>query len=244
MRLLLYNIKYGTNTIGKWSWLTFLNSSQRHFRHLTRFIKAVDADIVGLVEVDSGSYRAKGVSQVETLKTLGYIPAIRTKYPSQSLSGTLPIISRQSNAILTRESPVATHYHDLTAGVKRLVIQVDLPRVSVYLVHLALTTNARQRQLTQLARLIAHATTPVIVAGDFNFLTGPWEAELFTKATGLVSANPTLRPTFPSWAPTKTLDYIFVSPQIRIDRLRIPKIIASDHLPLVCDFTILDSPSI
>ena len=62
MKFLLYNIRYGT---GK-----YLNQPLKHIRgylghsleHIGRigeFIKKYDPDIVGLVEVDLGSFRTK-----------------------------------------------------------------------------------------------------------------------------------------------------------------------------------------
>jgi endonuclease/exonuclease/phosphatase family metal-dependent hydrolase len=47
-------------------------------------------------------------------------------------------------------------------------------------------------------------------------------------------------PSYPSSSPRKELDFILHSAQIRVDRFEIPDVQHSDHLPLVCDFTILD----
>lgn len=238
MRFLLYNIKYGTNNLGRWSWVSFMSFSSRHFMNLKRFVTAVDADVIGLVEVDAGSYRSHGRNQARALSELGYTMAVRSKYRLGTWARSMPVLRSQSNALLTRLPVVATRYHDFSVGMKRLVIEVELKDVSLFLVHLALVGQVRHQQLAELAQLVRASKKPCIVAGDFNFLSGVWEASLFMEATGLRSANVQGRPTFPSWAPTKVLDFVFHDEKILLKRLRIPSIIVSDHLPIVCDFEI------
>jgi endonuclease/exonuclease/phosphatase (EEP) superfamily protein YafD len=81
-------------------------------------------------------------------------------------------------------------------------------------------------------------TKPVIVAGDFNTYWGDHEIYLFTQAAGLTNANAGGLPSYPSHSPRKELDFILHSAQIQVDRFEIPDVRLSDHLPLVCDFTI------
>jgi endonuclease/exonuclease/phosphatase family metal-dependent hydrolase len=78
----------------------------------------------------------------------------------------------------------------------------------------------------------------VIVAGDFNTYWGDHEIYLFTQAAGLRSANTEGLFSYPSRSPRKELDFILHSAQIRVNRFDIPDVQFSDHLPLVCDFTI------
>ena len=42
----------------------------------------------------------------------------------------------------------------------------------------------------------------------------------------------------PSRSPRKELDFILHSAQIEVNRFEIPDVRFSDHLPLICDFTI------
>jgi hypothetical protein len=61
MRLLLYNIRYATGTGAAFHLPVpgagYLRSNPRVLAGITRFIKGTDPDIVGLVEVDTGSIR-------------------------------------------------------------------------------------------------------------------------------------------------------------------------------------------
>ena len=106
----------------------------------------------------------------------------------------------------------------------------------MFLVHLSLTYRNRQYQLERLYRLIRQVDRPVILAGDFNALWGERELQLFLGATGLVSANPEKKPSFPSRAPKRELDFILHSPELRVAQFQIPPVIYSDHAPLICDF--------
>ena len=79
---------------------------------------------------------------------------------------------------------------------------------------------------------------PVIVAGDFNTYWGDHELYLFTQAAGLASANLHSLPSYPSRSPRKELDFILHSQQIEVNRFQMPNVQFSDHLPLICDFTV------
>jgi endonuclease/exonuclease/phosphatase family metal-dependent hydrolase len=61
---------------------------------------------------------------------------------------------------------------------------------------------------------------------------------LFTQAAGLASANLQGLPSYPSRSPRKELDFILHSAHIVVNRFEIPDVQFSDHLPLICDFTI------
>jgi endonuclease/exonuclease/phosphatase family metal-dependent hydrolase len=91
--------------------------------------------------------------------------------------------------------------------------------------------------------MVKDAGKPLIVAGDFNARWGDSEIKLFLAATGLQSADPSGRPSYPSWSPRRHLDFILHSPHIKITNFEIPKVTFSDHLPLVCDFEIISEPS-
>ena len=61
MRFLLYNIRYATGTGAAFHLPVpgagYLRSDKRVLAGITRFIKGQDPDIVGLIEIDTGSIR-------------------------------------------------------------------------------------------------------------------------------------------------------------------------------------------
>ena len=58
------------------------------------------------------------------------------------------------------------------------------------------------------------------------------------QAAGLSNANARGLPSYPSASPRKELDFILHSARIEVNRFEIPDVQFSDHLPLICDFTI------
>lgn len=239
MRLLLHNIQYGTGRLKQFSWLTTLHPTRKHLKNIQRFVGAFSPDIVGLVEVDSGSYRNRSENQAEMLAfELDYYHTHRIKYPESSIGRRIPVLNKQSNAILSKEKILRESFHDFKSGFKSLVIEVELPDLVVFVVHLSLGMRARHRQLEELHQLFKKCRKPKILAGDFNTLSGRWEMSMFLKATGMQSANIKHTPTFPSWAPYRELDFICYGESIIPKRFRIPKITISDHRPLVFDFEI------
>lgn len=239
MRFLLYNIRYGTGRLRRFAWLETMLRTSSHFSNFIRFVRQVDPDIIGLVEVDSGSYRTHHRNQArEIARTLKYAHRTRIKYPKESLGRRLPVLKKQANSILSREKILDYRYHDFESGFKSLAIEVELAQVRVFLVHLALGMRVRHQQLSELYDMIKESDKPVIVAGDFNTFSGIWEMRMFLRATGLKSANVRHAPTYPSWAPCRELDFICYDPSIKFVRLKIPRIRLSDHLPMIFDFEI------
>jgi endonuclease/exonuclease/phosphatase family metal-dependent hydrolase len=208
-----------------------------HFPNIARFVRHMAPDIIGLVEVDAGSYRSHRKNQAEELaRELNYTHCHRIKYPGDGLGRRMPVLNKQANAVLTREPILRVAFHDFETGFKSLAIEVELESVTLFLVHLALGMRARQRQLSDLHDLIQNCAKPRLVAGDFNTLSGIWELRMFLRATGLKSANARHAPTFPSWAPCRELDFICHDPSIIPVRFKIPRVRLSDHLPLMFDF--------
>ncbi|OPX38678.1 MAG: endonuclease, partial [Desulfobacteraceae bacterium 4484_190.2] len=170
MRFLLYNIRYAAG-IGRHFHLPvpysgYFKHTNGNLKKIVDFIKLVNPDITGLIEVDSGSISQK--------------------------------------------------FYYFREGVKRLVIELELADLSVFLVHLSLKFRHRQYQLQDLYTMTNSVKKPVIVAGNFNAFKGERELELFLAATGLKNANSNGQPSHPSRAPRRQLDYIFHSPQIQI----------------------------
>ncbi len=90
----------------------------------------------------------------------------------------------------------------------------------------------------ELKILVAKCEKPVVVGGDFNVFSGIREFNDFLAGTGLKSANHLNLCTFPSSNPRWELDFIFHSLQITVNKMVVPPIKLSDHLPLICDFTL------
>ena len=220
-----------------------MRSTSRNLRRITDFVGTVSPDIVGLIEVDIGSVRASAINQAEAIATaIGHSSSSQNKYGIGSINQRLPIVRKQGNAFLTRYPHAVQRFHYFELGVKRLIMELELEDLSLFLVHLSLKYRHRHHQMHHLFSLVKNANKPVIVAGDFNTLWGTYEIELFMAAAGLCNANLHNSATWPSNRPNRQLDFILYSPGIEVTNFDIPRVPFSDHLPLVCDFKLTGNP--
>lgn len=243
MRFLLYNIRYATGTGATFHLPVpgagYLRSNSRVLKGITQFIKDQDPDIVGLVEVDTGSIRSGLINQAQYIAdSLGHYSIYQCKYGVSSINQLMPIVRKQSNAFLAAPRVEGERFHYFDTGIKRLIIELELADCAIFLVHLSIKFRHRHDQLRYLHGLVKNCTKPVIVAGDFNTFWGDHEIYLFCQAAGLSSANVAGLPSYPSRSPRRELDFILHSKQIEVTRFEIPKVTFSDHLPLVCEYTI------
>ncbi len=239
MRFLLYNIRYATGRRPRWAWMDMLRRTNGHFDEITRFIRKAKPDVVGLVEMDGGSYRSAHQNQAARLAdAIGHYHSFDVKYRRDGLARRLPLFKKQGNAFLTRDAFQRETFHYFDRGVKRLVIELEMEKINLFLVHLSLRYRVRQHQLADLHDMIRNSGKPCILAGDFNAFMGERELRLFMSACGLTSANRERRPTYPSWRPRRELDFVCCTPGITVCDCKVPHVTLSDHLPLICDFEI------
>lgn len=243
MRLLLYNIRYATGADWRFHlpfpFSGYIKKSENNFKRLVEFIKSHNPDIVGLLEVDHGSYRTGKISQVKHLaKELEHYYVYESKYNEDSIWLNLPLVNKQGNAFLTNRNIKSQKFHYFKKGIKRLMIELDLDDVIIFLVHLSLKYKHRHDQLEEIYHHIKRLDKPVMVAGDFNPLYGADELELFLSSTGLFNANKEGLLSHPSRKPKRELDFILHSPEIIIENLQMPQVQFSDHIPMICDFVV------
>jgi endonuclease/exonuclease/phosphatase family metal-dependent hydrolase len=241
MRILIYNIRYavggGPTPRMPVPGAGYLFGNPGNLAKITDFIKSTDPDIVGLIEVDIGSMRSGRINQAEAIAdALGHFSAYECKYGEESVNQLIPILRKQGNAFLAAPRITGERFHYFDQGIKKLIIELELEDVAIFLVHLSLKYRHRHFQLRHLYELIQKTSKPVIVAGDFNTFWGENEIFLFMKAAGLKSANVASQPSYPSRAPRMELDFILYTDEIEISEFHMPDVAYSDHLPLVCDF--------
>lgn len=164
-----------------------------------------------------------------------------------------PLRRRVRNAVLARPPwQVRDHRLHRFADVRRpwnprgaLVAELsgpDGPRLSVCATHLGLHPLERLHAARELLALeLPH---PAIVGGDLNELPdGRAVAELSRRLVDAWTvAGDGPGQTFPAGAPTARIDYLFVSPGIRVERALVPELPeargASDHLPLLAELSV------
>lgn len=245
MRLLVYNIAYGTGCPGGEAkrLLTahrYLRTGAFDFDQIVGLVDDIQPDMIGLVEADSGSWRTSGKSHPDMVDRLlngvrPPSPAPGSKYGPRSLLNRVPYLRSQTNALLARtEAEVKRHY--FPCGAKKLILERESNGITVYLVHLGLTRRVRTLQLDYLRGLLPHDDRPFVLAGDFNTFRGEKdELAEFMRELRLVNANASGTATYPAWKPLRQLDYILVSPRVRVESFEVLPVLYSDHLPLIAD---------
>ena len=127
-------------------------------------------------------------------------------------------------------------------------IQIDGVGVNVLTTHLGLVPREQRLQAAALAGdgWLAGCTGPTLLAGDFNAtsITRPYQtlARRLGDCQRLLNLKPSVK-TFPSGFPAIRIDHCFVSAEIRITGVKADfsplARVASDHLPLIIDFEIV-----
>jgi endonuclease/exonuclease/phosphatase family metal-dependent hydrolase len=159
------------------------------------------------------------------------------------------------NAVLSRFPLRGVLHHDLTAAGREprgcLHAALELPHgkgLHVFNLHLGTSYRERRHQARRLMQTQilqpAERTGPRIVLGDFN----EWTRGLTTRLlrAHFVAADPRERlrgaRSYPGVLPLLHLDHIYFDAELRLERLTLHSnrrsLIASDHLPLVADFSL------
>ncbi len=248
LRLVLYNTRYCTGA-GWGHHVPFpfagtLRTTCECTEAVNEYISSLCPDLVGLVESDGGSWRCGGRSQPDDLaERLGFQCVFSRKYRHSRLAGRIPLIRHQGNAVIAGLPMSGTTVHRLKKGIKNAVIETGFERFTFLLVHLSIGEKARREQIQEIARIVRGISEPVLLAGDFNVFNGQAELDPLINA-GLAKAGPALCKTFPSGNPRLGLDLVLHSKEISIVGFDVPDARFSDHLPVVCDFTLDMSPGI
>ena len=250
-RIILYNIQYCAGLKGSWEYLKFWKMffTPKYLDYvIANELKKHKPDIVGFIEIDTGSIRARKKDSTKFFRDFldFHDQAERIKYDKRGFSGImkiLPITRKQGNAIISKYYIEDVKYHHLKGGTKKIVIETLIKkphRFKVLLVHLPLGKNARKKQLDQLAEIANSIDGPFIMMGDFNILDGIKEIRPLLRKTRLKLAKK--KPyefTQPTMKPKKMLDLILTSDDIKVNDYKILEDMEySDHLPVMVDFDI------
>jgi endonuclease/exonuclease/phosphatase family metal-dependent hydrolase len=219
-------------------------------------IAAHEPDIVALQELDVGRARTNNVDQAyelaEQLEMVSHFhPAFSVE---EELYGDAILTSLPERLIQAAPLPGYDSWSSVVEPRGALWLAVDVGggvEVQIINTHLGLIPHEQQIQARALAGggWTEHPLCqgPAILLGDFNATAASSVYKCLTKRLkdarhmAPLPRQPTT--TYPAGLPVLRIDHIFVSDQIRIGALFAPyeKItrVASDHLPLVCDFSVV-----
>lgn len=229
-------------------------------------IRDARPDVVALQEVDAHWGERSGF--LDQVSELAAATGMEARFgPIYRLPGATPDapVREYGVAILSRR-PIATwQNHAITRlstqgdepplpmpGFLQVTVVVDGRGVDVFSTHLDFRPDAdvRRAQVADMLAVLVRGSRPAILLGDLN--AGPDADELrplfrrlddaWLKATALEAGTeaPAAHggPTYPADAPNQRIDYVLVSPGLRVLSARVVPTNASDHLPVVVDLEI------
>ena len=237
INILTYNMQVGVATTrGYWhyatsSWKHLLPHSNGKVADIADFIRSEGIDIATFTEIDAGSFRTRGIDQVHRiselagLKEKSFLPTYRFSRlinHGNSICSRYPILTERNYRL-----PGAGHPRYLGVA----TVRVGRRKVTVMVTHLALGENKRSGQIEYIAKKIKRTEGPVILAGDFNTKQAE-EIKVLLDGTTLSQAGSYI--TYPSWRAKRSLDHIFLSPELTFVKGYVRGDIRfSDHLPVV-----------
>ena len=212
------------------------------FAVMAKAILDCGADIVGLNEMrDQGTHRDY-TPQVDTLSALTGLPyfffakaiEFTGKGPyGNGLLSRYPILEAESIPIPDPEPRKYDGYYET-----RCVLKARLEGgITVLACHFGLNPDEQENAVATICQHLVDEKC--ILMGDFNVLPedpvlDPIRARM--KDTADLFGHPLL--SFPSDAPDRKIDYIFVSKDVEVLTADIPAIVASDHRPHTAEITI------
>lgn len=219
-------------------------------RRIVEVLKETESDIIALQEVVGMDERELERNQVRAIaEELGFDYRIGE---NRRIHG-----GAYGNAVLTRLPIVAQHNHDITRrkreprGCLEVVLalagqQPSAPLLRIYNVHLGTSFFERRYQATRLIQVLgddSDQARPRLLLGDFN----EWPRGLVSSLLGkhFNSAEPRRRFgrawSYPGILPLAHVDHIYYDLPLEVKNVTVHRsrlaLIASDHLPIVADFT-------
>ncbi|MFE6355152.1 endonuclease/exonuclease/phosphatase family protein [Streptomyces rochei] len=249
LRVATYNIHAGTGSDGVFD-----------LDRQAAALRALDADVIGLQEVDvhwgarSGNLDVAG----ELARRLGMRVSFAPIYSLDPVEAGGPrreygvaVLSRfpirsETNHEITRLSTQDQNPVPAPApGFGEVTLKVRGVPVQVFVTHLDYRADpaVRVAQVADTRRIMARERAALpgarqVLLGDFNAESsapelGPLWKELDDAGTGT-------GPTYPAAAPMKRIDYVTVGDGVRVEGAGVPaEATASDHRPVVADVSLL-----
>ena len=218
---------------------------------IIRVIAHFDPDIVALQEIDPNLFGPKHIDQVRVIAE-----GLRMNFqpdpppPADQSPYANAIFSRYPMRLIRAERLPTLPYHHFTAR-SALWVEVRIGDDTIQVINAHLGHHSQERLLQAEALLGPHwsrnprCQPPVILCGDFN--AGPRSEAYVLLCGAFRDAQLQLeggRPenTWPSRFPLRRIDHIFISPDLLVRKITVPKSslarTASDHLPLVADLAL------
>jgi endonuclease/exonuclease/phosphatase family metal-dependent hydrolase len=221
-------------------------------------LRALDADIIGLQEVDvhwsaRSQWRDLATEIADGLGMKVFFGPIydfdplaegrpRRQFGIAILSR-YPILYAENHSITRLSTQVPNPQPESAPGFPEVVVNVFGAHVHVYSTHLDFRGDPRIRQM-QVADMLRIMSKDEgrrqILLGDLNARPNAPELAPLWGYVGdaWLAGGSGPEMTYPTSAPDRRIDYVTVSPRVTVRSVRVPYTVASDHLPVVADLIV------
>ncbi|WP_245831857.1 endonuclease/exonuclease/phosphatase family protein [Oceanobacillus senegalensis] len=213
---------------------------------IAQIIKESNADIIGLQEVDNHwSSRSDFQDQAKWLADrldMFYTYAANLDYEPLAEGDSR---RQYGTAVLSKYPILDSENHSLPKignteqrGLLETTINVKGTHLHFYNTHLALTSEERKLQINKLVEITRQADGPKVIVGDLNATPKSEEMKQMYAhfADAFVDSNDAY--TYSADNPSKRIDYIFTSNEVKTDNAKVIGTQASDHLPILTELII------
>lgn len=206
------------------------------FDRVAQVIDDMDVDAIAIQELDSATERSNGLVVLDELAKRTNM--VGTFNASIDFSG-----GKYGNGILTKNEPLSTEAIALPGSEEtRSLLIVEMEDYVLCCTHLSLTEVDRQKSMIIIQQQTEkYSSKPVFLAGDLNARPSSEEINFLSNHWTMLSDS--TDPTFPSDAPDRVIDYIFLKNNNQfthsvIDGTVVNEPVASDHRPLWVEVSI------
>jgi endonuclease/exonuclease/phosphatase family metal-dependent hydrolase len=222
-------------------------------------LEDLDADVIGLQEVDvhwagRSEWRDQARDLANALDMEVFFAPIYSLDPPRAgdprreyglaVLTDLPVVHTQNHEITRLSTQGTDPVPEPAPGFPEVVVQAEGARVHVYATHLDYRADpaVRAAQVDDTLAILEEDPEGAqqVLVGDFN--APPDAAELAPLWEHLVDtwavAGEGSGHTYPALAPTKRIDYVTHSPNVRTLDVAVENTPASDHLPVVADLVV------
>ncbi|HEY9703280.1 MAG TPA: endonuclease/exonuclease/phosphatase family protein [Allocoleopsis sp.] len=246
IKVVSLNIEYCSNVSrGYWQYLTnlwkyILPHDKSAIWKISNVINTEEVHVATFTEMDGGGYRTKNlnymniISEITPLKNNVFYPVNRMWF-NLGVRGngiaTVYDIVEAKNIKLEHDGFIGR-----ITGENRYLssskINLNGQHITILTTQLALGKGSRLKELEHIKNIIQSHKGPIIFTGDLNT---EYEDELkILDETGLIRVE--TPKTFPSWKPSRRIDYIFHSKDFdHIDSRVLERLKVSDHLPVITE---------
>ena len=232
-KILLFNVGYCSGLDG--SWFDYIFRSHRYLfppkevvdgmaSYLNQVIYEEGPDVICLLEIRKGQIDAIMTKLDSRYRFYDF----ESKYLPNGLTEALPVLGNHYNGFIAKDKIDFKKFF-IKNGSKKLMYEMTIGGVKVFLFHFALGKQVRALQFSEIKNIIKK-DQPTIICGDFNTFKGLPELRKLIRRCNLKVCHKI--PTFPAYNPKKAIDLVVASKSLKVES-QIIKSSISDHLPVL-----------